>query len=171
MGPQRLARPVPARRAADSAAREDPAAARHPGLRRPDPLAVRLRGHRLCLRRRRIRRARQRLHGIAAGADPCPPIAGRQSQGAHVVMGRIRRPHGRRLLLRLGLQPGRPARRRNHQRQRRPGPRGPARARPPGLPGRQRPFSAHEQCLLRDLLTRLAASSHGDCADAAGSCI
>jgi MarR family transcriptional regulator, organic hydroperoxide resistance regulator len=32
-------------------------------------------------------------------------------------------------------------------------------------------FSAHEQCLLRDLLTRLAASSHGDCADAAGSCI
>jgi len=32
-------------------------------------------------------------------------------------------------------------------------------------------FSAHEQCLLRDLLTRLAASSYGDCADAAGSCI
>ena len=32
-------------------------------------------------------------------------------------------------------------------------------------------FSTQEQRLLRDLLTRLAASQHGDCVDASGSCI
>lgn len=32
-------------------------------------------------------------------------------------------------------------------------------------------FSAREQQLLRDLLTRLAAGQHGDCLSAAGSCI
>jgi MarR family transcriptional regulator, organic hydroperoxide resistance regulator len=32
-------------------------------------------------------------------------------------------------------------------------------------------FSAQEQCLLRDLLTRLAASQSGDCLPAGGSCI
>jgi hypothetical protein len=32
-------------------------------------------------------------------------------------------------------------------------------------------FSAQEQHLLRDLLTRLAASQHGDCLHASGSCI
>jgi MarR family transcriptional regulator, organic hydroperoxide resistance regulator len=32
-------------------------------------------------------------------------------------------------------------------------------------------FSPHEQLLLRDLLTRLAASQHGDCLHTSGSCI
>jgi hypothetical protein len=32
-------------------------------------------------------------------------------------------------------------------------------------------FSPQEQNLLRDLLTRLAASQHGDCLNASGSCI
>ena len=32
-------------------------------------------------------------------------------------------------------------------------------------------FSQHEQQLLRDLLTRLAAGHHGDCLHASGSCI
>jgi MarR family transcriptional regulator, organic hydroperoxide resistance regulator len=34
-----------------------------------------------------------------------------------------------------------------------------------------KPFSPQEQHLLRDLLTRLAASQHGDCLNASGSCI